>query len=50
MIEVESASLGKASFVGAGAGRYPTSNSVVSDMLAIGRGQKLGNFLLSNDR
>jgi len=35
MVLVESANLGQASFRGPGAGRYPTANSVVSDMLAI---------------
>jgi len=37
-IEVVSTSLGSSSFVGEGAGRYPTANSCVSDMTALARG------------
>jgi len=37
-IEVVSKSLGSSSFVGEGAGRYPTANSCVSDMSALARG------------
>ena len=33
MVQVKSENLGHTSYVGEGAGRYPTANSIVSDML-----------------
>ena len=33
MVQVRSENLGYTSYVGEGAGRYPTANSIVSDML-----------------
>lgn len=36
VVEVESESLGVSHLLGAGAGRFPTANSVVADMIAIG--------------
>lgn len=38
MIQVDSASLGRTTYLGAGAGRFPTANSVVADMTAIALG------------
>jgi len=38
VVQVCSKSLGVSTLIGSGAGRYPTANSVVSDMLAIANG------------
>jgi homoserine dehydrogenase len=38
IVQVTSSNLGSASYVGPGAGRYPTANSVVADMVNIALG------------
>ena len=37
-VQIQSASLGQSTLVGQGAGRFPTANSCVSDIIAIARG------------
>ena len=37
-VQIQSASLGQSTLVGQGAGRFPTANSCVSDLIAIARG------------
>eukprot|EP00622_Pseudochattonella_farcimen_P001638 FR736382.1.p1 GENE.FR736382.1~~FR736382.1.p1 ORF type:complete len:218 (+),score=11.93 FR736382.1:1-654(+) len=38
LVSIESANLGVTTYVGPGAGRYPTANSVVSDILRVAQG------------
>lgn len=38
LVQVDSAALGRTTFAGAGAGRFPTANSIVADLFAIAKG------------
>lgn len=38
LVQVDSTALGRTTFSGAGAGRFPTANSIVADLLAIAKG------------
>ena len=38
LVQVDSAALGRTSYAGAGAGREPTANSVLADLVAIAKG------------
>ena len=49
MAVVKSANMNISSFAGPGAGRYPTANSVVSDLLRLCRGQTCEPFPLEDD-
>ena len=55
-VQVDSSNMGTTGYIGPGAGRYPTANSVVSDVLRIARGEspatpfpKTGEVALQND-
>ncbi|CAM9519496.1 unnamed protein product [Chrysoparadoxa australica] len=44
IVSITSANLGTSSYAGPGAGRFPTANSVVSDIVRIGRGLGVSPF------
>jgi homoserine dehydrogenase len=43
-VEIESANLGRTAYAGEGAGRGPTANSVVSDLVKVARGERGAAF------
>ena len=49
MVVVHSANMGQSSFAGPGAGRYPTANSVVSDIIRVAQGKVATPFPLAKD-
>lgn len=49
MVLVTSANMGNSTFAGPGAGRFPTANSVLSDVLRISLGTTVEPFPLSSD-
>ena len=49
IVEVCSSNLGTAFYIGPGAGRFPTANSIVTDMLAIADGSSAVPFETKSD-
>lgn len=48
-VVIGSENMGQSSYAGPGAGRYPTANSVVSDLIRLAQGVASGPFPLSAD-